>query len=344
MEEYIILVILIFLLGFFFLKKRKKTMLFLISTVLVFFAGFRYNVGVDYPNYVKIFDGVRYYDTREIGFKYFVDFLHYLGVSSQMMFLLLAIVMQILVYKIILYYSSNYWFSIVIFLLIPPFYLETFNGIRQSIATGFFLYSLQFIEQKKLKHYFISNIICAFFFHESILFVMFLFPIINKNFSIKNKIFILLGVFVFNLFLDLLISYTPYANYLEIDKKVEISSFTYILFFSIALMVLFEKKLPDFKHRRILLNLNYFSLLTLFLVLIQSKDVLIQMFMRFNNYFFFGFIILIPNLVMAIKNHQTRLVSYIFIIGFSLYYFFITLINSGKHYNLTPYLFNFKLF
>lgn len=138
MDEYIFLVLTVILIGFFFIKGSKKLMLKIISLSLAFFGGFRYDVGVDYPNYEKIFNGVEYYETRELGFEYFVTFLNYIDAEPQLMFLILAILIQVLVYKIIKYYSMNFWLSIVVFMLIPPFFLNTFNGTRQFIAIAIF--------------------------------------------------------------------------------------------------------------------------------------------------------------------------------------------------------------
>ena len=344
MDEYIFLVLTVILIGFFFIKGSKKLMLKIISLSLAFFGGFRYDVGVDYPNYEKIFNGVEYYETRELGFEYFVTFLNYIDAEPQLMFLILAILIQVLVYKIIKYYSMNFWLSIVVFMLIPPFFLNTFNGTRQFIAIAIFLYSLRYIEKKEYFKYFTCIFIGAFFFHESIIFVMIVFPFILKEFTLKFKFFLLLIVILFNFFIEVLVSYTPYFNYLQIEKKVEIGIFTYILFLFILLIVIFEKKLNDFKYKTLLLNLNYFSFLTLLLVLMQSKDVMIQMFMRLNNYFFFSYIIFIPNLISSMRKVNSRFIFSMGLVLVSLLYFLITIGIKGKEYHLVPFKFNFDLF
>src|SRR5690606_15337049 len=129
--------------------------------------------------------------------------------TPQLMFLILAIIFQFFVFKIIEYYSTNYWLSLIILLLIPPFYLASFNGVRQYIAIVIFLYSLRYIEKKEYFKYFTCIFIGAFFFHESIIFVMIVFPFILKEFKLKFKVFLLLSVILFNLFIEVLVSYTP---------------------------------------------------------------------------------------------------------------------------------------
>ena len=173
---------------------------------------------------------------------------------------------------------------------------------------------------------------------------MIVFPFILKEFTLKFKFFLLLIVILFNFFIEVLVSYTPYFNYLQIEKKVEIGIFTYILFLFILLIVIFEKKLNDFKYKTLLLNLNYFSFLTLLLVLMQSKDVMIQMFMRLNNYFFFSYIIFIPNLISSMRKVNSRFIFSMGLVLVSLLYFLITIGIKGKEYHLVPFKFNFDLF
>ena len=64
------------------------------------FSGFRYYVGVDYVNYVKIYNLEEGYGSRELGFNLILDFLRYIGASYQFMFFIMAVVMQILVYNL----------------------------------------------------------------------------------------------------------------------------------------------------------------------------------------------------------------------------------------------------
>ncbi|MCS3279224.1 EpsG family protein [Bacteroides fragilis] len=113
------------------------------------FSGFRYYVGVDYVNYVKIYNLEEGYGSRELGFNLILDFLRYIGASYQFMFFIMAVVMQILVYNIIKRYNYSVWISVFIYYCISPFYIATFNGMRQYLAIAVFIVALKYIEQKK---------------------------------------------------------------------------------------------------------------------------------------------------------------------------------------------------
>lgn len=344
MIPYFILFFLIIIFAFFGAYSKSNIFLVIISLIFTFFAGFRYNVGVDYPNYVNIFQGEQWYLVREIGFGYMLDLIHYIDGTYQLMFLILAIIMQFFVYKIIRYYSTNVWFSCLIYLCIAPFYLATFNGTRQYIAIAIFIYSLRFIDNKDYKKYFAINLFGIFFFHESLLMIALLFPLIRKELSFKMKFLIFCCLLGLNYIMEVLISYTPYLNYLEEDKNVAISTVTYVFLIVLFPVILFEKKLNDFKHKTVLINLNFFCFLTLLLVFFQTKDVLVQMFMRVNSYFFFIYIVFVPIIIDSIRSNYVRVIAYIGLMMCLIGYFLMTIVVSGEHYALVPFKMNFRLF
>ena len=344
MYPYFLLFFIVALLAFFGAYSNRRIFLILIFIILTLFSGFRYNVGVDYPNYVKIFNGEKGYSAKELGFNFLIDFLHAIGGTYQLMFLLLAIIMNVLVYKIIRYYSTDVWLSCLIYLCVAPFYFSSFNGTRQYIAIAIFLYSLRFIETKKYKKYISLNLIGAFFFHSSLLFIAPLFPLIKKELSLKMKFLIICGAIISNLFLEYLLSLTPYLNYLNIEKQVKVSTLTYILLVLILPIVVFDKKMKIFKKNIVLFNLVFFCFLTLLLVVIQQKDILIQMFMRINSYFFFIFIVFVPVLLKIFQKKEFYLFPYAIVLFGIVAYFLTAIIYNGENSALVPYQTNFYLF
>lgn len=323
--------------------KYAKAVLVLILVILTLFAGFRYNVGVDYPNYVYIYKGARWYGVNEPGFMWIIKALKLFGFKFQAMFLLLAIIMQILMYKIITNYSANYWLSILIYLSIAPFYLATFNGIRQFLAIALFISMIDFIVNKQFLKFLIIIIIGMFFFHMSLFLTIGLYFVLQIDFSLSRKILLLSLVIVGNIFMTLLISWSPYAHYLSFVKKTPISMGV-MIFFVIALFVMFfEKKIPEFKNKKIFLSLNFLSFLTLLSVFLQDKGIIVQMFMRLNNYFFFIYILLIPAIIVNIKSRLVRLSSSTLLIIVLFMYYFRTIIAKGEEYRLIPYNVNFEI-
>lgn len=335
-----------FLLIFYSLGSVTKNRFFLICVFILFsiFSGFRYYVGVDYVNYVKIYNLEEGYGSRELGFNLILDFLRYIGASYQFMFFIMAVVMQILVYNIIKRYNYSVWISVFIYYCISPFYIATFNGMRQYLAIAVFIVALKYIEQKKIFKYIVSLLLGGFFFHESILVFIPLYYILNKTISIKGKLLAFLLTIAGSLAIDKLISYTPYIVYLTRDRETHISSFTYIFAGISILFIIFWNKLNSFKSKLIMENMNLFCFLSLLVVLLQSNGVLIQMTLRMNSYFFFVYIILVPAVISSIKNVHMRIGMYFSLHLVLLLYLVRTICFNGHLYDLVPYSMNFNLF
>ena len=329
-----------------FLGSITKKRFFLICVFILFsvFSGFRYNVGVDYVNYVKIYNLEDGYESRELGFSLLLNFLRYIGADYQFMFLLMAIIMQILVYNIIKRYNYNVWISVFIYYCISPFYIATFNGMRQYLAIAIFIVALKYVEQKKRFKYIISLLLGGFFFHESVLFFLPLYYILNKTISIKGRLFMFLITIVGSFAIDKLISYTPYIVYLLRDRETHVSSFTYIFAGVSILFIVFWNRLNSFKSKLIMENMNLLCFLSLMVVLLQYNGVLIQMTLRTNSYFFFVYIILVPAVISSVKNVHIRIGMYFCLHIVLLLYLIRTICFNGALYNLVPYSMNFSLF
>ena len=321
-----------FLLVFCSLGSVTKNCFFLICVFILFsiFSGFRYYVGVDYINYVKIYNLEEGYGSRELGFNLILYFLRYIGASYQFMF--------------IKRYNYSVWISVFIYYCISPFYIATFNGMRQYLAIAVFIVALKYIEQKNIFKYIVSLLLGGFFFHESILVFIPLYYILNKTISIKGKLLAFLLTIAGSLAIDKLISYTPYIVYLTRDRETHISSFTYIFAGISILFIIFWNKLNSFKSKLIMENMNLFCFLSLLVVLLQSNGVLIQMTLRMNSYFFFVYIILVPAVISSIKNVHMRIGMYFSLHLVLLLYLVRTICFNGHLYDLVPYSMNFNLF
>lgn len=344
MLPYFFVYILLLALCFFGSIYRNKIFLILIFFILTVFSGFRFYVGVDYVNYVKIFDGVEGYGSREFGFSIILNFFHLIGATSQLMFLSLAVVMQFFVYKIIRRYDYSVWTSVLIYYCISPFYIATFNGTRQYIAIAVFIWALKFIEQRDLVKYIISLLLAGFFFHGSVLIFIPLYFMMNKNISFKGKSFALVITLICSFALKLIIAYTPYVIYLIRERETHISSFTYIFAVVSILLIFLWNKIGAFKSKVVMSNMNLLCFLSLLIVLLQSNGVLIQMMLRMNSYFFFIYIVLVPAVISSIKNVQIRIGVFFFLHLILLLYMIRTICFNGEMYNLVPYTMNFNLF
>ncbi|WP_370641990.1 MULTISPECIES: EpsG family protein [unclassified Tenacibaculum] len=325
-------------------RNNTKIILFIIVLILTIFAGFRFEVGVDYNNYVSIFKKNRWTSTNEPGFMLIVNFFSYIKAKPQLIFLFLALIMQLLVYRIILKFSVNPWLSILIYLTIAPFYLASFNGVRQFLAIALFINLIDLIRNKKLLLFLICIGLGVFFFHLSLFIIIPVYFILQINFTLKKRLLVTLLVIVGSFFINYLISLSPYGQYLNFTKTTPISVGTYIFFLMSISLILFEKKISEFKYKKVYLNINFLSFLTLLLVFLQDKGIMIQMFMRLNSYFFFVYILLIPVLVSQFKKQIIRVSLIVLLSIVLLSYYLRTILIKGEEYKLIPYKLNFELF
>lgn len=324
----------------------SKNRLFLISAffILIVFSGFRYNVGVDYPNYVQIYNREYGYGSQELGFNLLISILHSIGTTAQMLFLVMAFLMQFFVYKIIKKYDYNTWTSVLIYYSISTFYIASFNGARQYLAIAIALWALKFIEEKKKWRFLITILVTAFFWHKSVLIFILLYPVLDKKLSIKLKIIVLLLTILCSQMLNTIISYTPYIRYLELTRDTDISSFTYIFAAFSAIILIIENKFHLLGGNAIISNLNFLCFCTLVIVFLQSNGVFIQMMLRINSYFLFPFIIIIPAIISRIHNRHYRIGAYCGLHILLVIYLFRTVYLNGETYALIPYSMNFNLF
>lgn len=323
---------------------KKHYFLVVIFIILTVFSGFRYYVGVDYVNYVKIFEGYDGYSSREIGFSLILDFFHKIGATYQLMFLFMAVVMQYFVYKILKRYNYSVWTSVLIYFCISTFYIATFNGTRQYLAIAVFIWAIQYIERRQVIKYIAAILLAGIFFHESVLLFIPLYFILDKKIRLKGKILALMITLFFSSVLNVIISYTPYIVYLTRERETHISSFTYIFAGVSILLIAFWDKFESFKSKLVMSNMNLLCFLSLLIVLVQSNGILIQMMLRMNSYFLFIYILLVPAVISSVKNKSLRTSMYFSLHLMLLLYFVRTIYFNGEMYDLTPYSMNFNLF
>lgn len=323
---------------------KNERVLIIPITILIIFAGFRYNVGVDYGEYVEQFSKEVGTENREIGFNFLIDVIIAIGAKPQMLFLICAIVMQIFVYNFFRTYNFNVWLSLMIYYCVSTFYIATFNGVRQYMAIGAFMLCLPLIRDRSFIRFCVVMLVSVLFFHESILIFFPLYFILNKDWSLTFKVCILVAVILINKSIDLVLAYTPYLTYATRDRETELSVFTYVFLAGSFLLILLENRISFFKDKRIFFNINYLNFLLLLLTVIQSEGILKQMYLRLDSYVLFAYIVMIPALLNQIRSKELKAISYLaFNVGVFLY-LVRTIAFHGGEYMLVPYKMNFNLF
>ena len=341
--------------------KDKKIMSILVSICLIIFSGFRYQVGTDYTSYARLFELIkiygRYYNI-EWGYFGLVKLCHQIGGNAQLVFLIFSIATVFFVYRYIEYFSKDVELSWFIFVCIGPYYLSTFNGMRQWLAIAIFAYSLRYVQEKRFWHYAFLNCISGLFHFSSFLLLPLYFILKSKKFNMKRTLLCYAGLQLFNILgVDKVLADILHAtSYLRGDSAFELD-LTYYLFFAMSFacwifyvmrkeehrvsngfMIKEEERTPDDILSTVFESMNLLSCLTVFLA-ISTNGISNMVFTRFNQYFFIGYLILVPQMLSNFKKSRPMITLLVYILSF-LYYLVLTSTAS----DLTPYRMNFNLF
>ncbi len=209
---------------------RLKLIVFELPMILI--SGLRYGISIDYlPMYEKGFyqvmsGGKPEYET---GFIWFNKLCIAICKEPWFMFLLVSTITIVLFVNCFWKYSKDFFLSIVLFFALG-IYFDTFNGIRQYVAVALFVWSIQYIEKRKIFKYIIT-ILVGSLFHTSVLFFLPVYFLINLNISFKlwGCVLILIYIIRNNIFeiFKTLISYnSKYILYITRNTLSRNTSFT----------------------------------------------------------------------------------------------------------------------
>ena len=347
--EYIYLLIIVGLLLVWRTRARpeqKATISRLVCFCLIFFAGFRYYVGTDYRGYTKMYLAIlqegRYYDI-EWGYYWMVKFFGAIDGTPQIVFFVFSFATIYFIYKFIEHFSDNVELSWIIFLCIGPYFLSTFNGMRQWLATAMFAYSLRYVKEDNFKKYALLNAFGALFHYSTVILIPLYWVLKAKNFSLV-KILATYVVFQFCAMLGIinfLAEKLHATSYLEGDAAFEMDWSYYIFLLMAVCFMLLHTVMPQITDDLCIFNnMNALSGLSVFLAFTTS-GMSNMIFTRFNVFFFIGYIILVPAVLMRIKEPELkRLITFAVVALCIAYYFYIT--STAE--DLTPYTMKFMLF
>mgnify|MGYP003631592770 CR=1 FL=1 len=346
---YTIIFVIVLMLSAFGILSKKKFPFHIISVILIVFAGFRgVDVGRDTHYYHDAFDAIvnngKVY-INEWGYIYFIKFINFIGGTQQMVLLICSAITIKGISKFILRYSNNIYISILIFFCVGPFYLATFNQVRQYLAIGLFLgYALPLIQQSRFIPYLIWIFLISFFAHLSAVILIPVYFVLNRTYSILFKlVIILISLFTVKV-LVFIIQLTPYSYFITRRSDIEFEATLVILEVIIAFFILFFDYFNQKKNSydlTIFFNMSFISLILLMLIII-NENLPFEIFLRLNNYFFPFMLILIPSLLNYFQFKIRNLFSFLLVFMLSLYYW-RSAILLGELYDLAPYSSNFNL-
>jgi len=178
-------------------KKTSFWSLEILLLLLVFatLSGLRWNVGVDYLEYLNNFNRVglnlegRF---TEISFKYFTRLLAINGIHFSFYFGIISFFQLYFIYK--LFQNEKYLYPfLAIIILFGPEFLSWMNGIRQMLAATIFVWSIQFIKNKEFIKYLLV-ILFASTIHLSAIVLISIYFIPSKDIYKKRGITVLIFI------------------------------------------------------------------------------------------------------------------------------------------------------
>lgn len=325
--------------------KLRSALCYVMLFFLIFIAGFRYYVGTDYKTYVllanNIYDGLPSY--MEFGFVYLLKISHFLGFNTQFVFLISSYITMILFFKYFKENSNDILFSLFLFFLFPVFFFASFNGVRQFIAVGIFLYSTRFILSRSFIKFF-SCVLFGALFHYTILLMIPCFFVFNRVH--KLYVYIVIAA-IYGIATNLLGHYGmllggPKKYFTDVfDYGFNIKSLVPVVLF-LMMSFLYKKYYAANKDAVLSFNFLYVSSLIVLTPIVSSLPS--GLVLRVSSYFTPVMLIVLVNMGVLYKNPVVRFLYFGFVLILATFYFLVTLIDNGESYSLLPYQFNFYLF
>ena len=301
-----------------------NTFMYLALVVIIFFAGFRFEIGYDYPKYLAGY----LYDNElrewEPFFNFFVRVIREIDfdMGIQAMFFFFSALTATIVYKALKNITPYYRLGIFIYLLIPSLYLSSFSVIRQGIALAILLYGLQYITKDKpdYKKY-ILVAFTAFMFHYSSLFVSLLF-IVGAKFFERTYSWL---TYSFLVLVSFFLSFAHIGKILLMSAPGHFSTYANNYGFSVSILKLLMVNMFFLffmlqKDKFIKTKLDIYLLNSLFVgLLIFNVFSDFAFVSRLAQYFLVVEIVLVPIYLHSIKENFTKKVLFVL---FVLYYLF----------------------
>lgn len=322
-------------------KGSKKTII-VITIFIIFMQGLRhFDVGVDLTVYefhfnqikeMKFIEAFNYRNNESFYFllnwvlsRFSRDFRIMLFASSILTFVPSAIIS----YK----YSKSPILSIFLFITLG-FFTFSLSGLRQTISIGIILISFIFLKERKLFK-FVIMVAIASLFHQSGIFFLIAYPVYHFKSTKKYLLVIVpsvLLIFIFRRQIFNVLSVLYDNSYIPVESNA--------YGFLIGLIVIWIFSLFWFRnikdnHIEGLLNL---LLIAIIIQLFASYHPFV---MRLGYYFFVYMILLIPEIVIKVKDLGLRSLSYGFVFLFFSFYFLNTL--QGSILEIYPYKFIWQM-
>lgn len=291
--------------------------------LLVLFIGLRYNVGVDYENYQRIYENI--YETLIEPLFWLINVsVDWLSLGVWGVMLLCAAIM---IYFLHLTFLRTPFYVFSLFLFLMQGYDTSVNVVRQAVAMAIFIYSLRYIVERSFFRYLLLILLAASF-HISALFLVPLYCVARVRIKTVLYPFIFTVVWIisqFNIFHNVLlwlIGLSPYGNYVLKGyylNQTKVNSGLGFLFDNIVGLAVmlgahpFFKKYPQF---RVYFNIYFLYLLT------KNLFFNVEIFARIVLYFQWSLFIVLPLFIVSVYNYRSRgVVTAVFCLAYMLLFY-----------------------
>jgi hypothetical protein len=306
---------------------------------LIFFSSVRYDVGVDFENYQRIFLDFsinnitpRFEPISLMIFKItkFFDF-NYNFILFIFAFFTLGGVSYFLSTV-----QRQYGLSIYIFLTVPIFYFQTFNHLRQWLAIGILYMGFSLLyERKKIRGIF--ALIVSILTHYSMALPVVLWLFLKQRIPAGQILFYFFLFFCLLLFFREIVVATRYGIYFEFEQ-IKLSTFYFLFGISCIVMVClsgyFSRSVRLNEIEILCLNLTFFS--GIFLTSCYLLDFGRVISMRVNEVFVLSYI---PSVIITLERifGRENLIVKLFLSLLCSFLFLYTLVSKGEGYKLLPF-------
>lgn len=320
-----------------------------------FVASNRFGIGTDYFNYVGLYKELTHNNNLlytiqkfnvEPGWIFLNYIVKYIFSNVQYLFVISSFLTLVFFFMAIYRYKERISMGISIFILFATTYNLSFNITRQTLAMAILLFSIKYIEEKKLAKFLACVILAASFHYTSLLYlpIYWLIELKSRNWDSSKKVLFYLTFLLFIVFFDSIVSFmsnisddfSKYSSY-QINSNSEMGFGNIIIRFPLILIILINYKRLKQKDPLInqLTNVYFISVVLYFLSYLGPHLDRIAFYYEMTQ------ILIFPCIV---RIQQSLLMKYSIFVFITLYYILdftsrIIINNSGE---TIPYV--FKLF
>lgn len=340
-----------FLLVFFFVSiylflienYRASLIAMLPAFILYFFvAGLQYDVGTDYFAYRDIFQEEErhwyYFQKREYAFFGLNQFLNWLNLPAQSIFLVISFIQSFLIFlyfKKIKQVGVILWVFFVVFFTVTNIYNNQLNGLRQYVAiTGIPLFTI-FLHERKLLHS-LGLLVVLSFFHNTAWLLTIFYPIfyIQNKFNINLLVLFIIsavgyffaGGFIYDLTSFILPNYLHYLQS-DLSEPHTISVFLTKLYYLplVFYFYIIYRKDNTIIGSYIHFMLFVFSITYWFFLLALSVGIATRL------YYYFIFFYIFPIYYILHYNYvRNRSIEFLFILVYIVFPYFLKVTALAK--------------